>query len=455
MIQHTPCLLALALSLTLGCSAASDSGRTGSSADVPAPVDVAQSSDDGPELDLGPAEDVPVPVEDVPDVTQPDLPACVEGVAPDDPCLVCTCDEAGVQTCAPAAAGDACLPDEAADCCFEAPVCTACPADAPCADSGMVCQAAPKLDCLGGGQCVVRSAVCSDGTCACQDAPVDDGAACTLDPPQCSVGDYCLSGVCTAGTPADLEDGDPCTTGKCVDGAVAQYPNSGSCDDGDPCTIGESCSDGVCGGGAQDSCDDADDCTTDSCEAGVGCAHEPIEDCPALDTFQLVPGEATSTDKVTAAQCPGGGDVTHACPDGAVAVGYEGKSGAFMDHFVLKCRTLQPDGTLGEELFTTSSLGSSLGGSSFGPIYCPDGMALVGSDTYMGDKLDGIAGHCQTIAAVASGTPGWAQLAAKGGGSGGSLTVQPCPTGSVVVGMSGDGGQYPCSLQWTCHPVTQ
>jgi len=50
-----------------------------------------------------------------------------------------------------------------------------------------------------------------------------------------------------------------------------------------PILSDDACSGGTCVAGAALDCDDLDECTADSCDAVIGCAHEPIPDCvPAV-----------------------------------------------------------------------------------------------------------------------------------------------------------------------------
>ena len=46
--------------------------------------------------------------------------------------------------------------------------------------------------------------------------------------------------------------------------------------------------------------------------------------------------------------------MTVSCPEGKVAVGYSGKSGAWFDHLHLICATLLEDGTLADDYTYTS-----------------------------------------------------------------------------------------------------
>jgi hypothetical protein len=96
--------------------------------------------------------------------------------------------------------------------------------------------------------------------------PCSDGDACT-------VNDTYFNNQCS-GSPRDCDDGNVCTDDSC-DAAVGcvHDPNTASCDDGDLCTEGDVCAGGVCTSSPVD-CDDGNVCTDDSCDAVNGCEHD-------------------------------------------------------------------------------------------------------------------------------------------------------------------------------------
>jgi len=139
------------------------------------------------------------------------------------------------------------------------------------------------------------------------DAPCDDGDACTKD-------DLCRGSTCV-GEPYGCDDGIPCTfdtclgdgtcahpvaratcliEGVCIEGG-AQHPEElcrgcrpafaadrwvdligDACDDEDPCTSGDQCGSAGCAGSPY-SCDDGLECTADSCDGEGGCTHEVVD----------------------------------------------------------------------------------------------------------------------------------------------------------------------------------
>jgi cysteine-rich repeat protein len=152
------------------------------------------------------------------------------------------------------------------------------PASTPCRAAAGVCDL-PEI-CTGSDpQCpadVKSTAECRAVSGACDVAEMCDGVgvACPVDA-FLPVGTECRSaaGVC------DLTEA--CTGADAQCPADVLVPDGTSCEEGDACTDGDTCTAGACVAGPDLDCDDADACTADSCDAVLGCAHEPIPDCPA------------------------------------------------------------------------------------------------------------------------------------------------------------------------------
>ncbi len=296
----------------------------------------------------------------------------------DNPCTDDTCNATGgcqnVANTLGCDDGNACTRDDACEGGACNGVALVCDDDEPCTDDacsfGQGCVFAAKAGgCDDGSACTVDD-VCN-GEQGCVGAPVDcdDGVACTADGcdagtgcvhdgspfegvwcndgDNCTYGDHCESGACTAGGAIDCDDGNPCTagtcnpaTGRCV-AALVDTPcvtptgcasdavcgngvctgkaikncctQSSGCQDGNPCTLdacekpagtcshtllsglscsdgsactsGEVCQAGLCYGGAPVPCDDANVCTADACLPEKGCVHTPRDgqDCPDGD----------------------------------------------------------------------------------------------------------------------------------------------------------------------------
>ena len=148
------------------------------------------------------------------------------------------------------------------------------------------------------------------------------------------------------------------------------------------------------------------------------------------------------------------------CPDGTVAVGYTGRTGAWMDQFQLICKQLNNDGTLGTQLFYTASNGTSGGGGPNGPYILPADMVMVGAtiDPY-GGYISGITGYGKTAASViaaADNSTGYSALARMGGYAGGaSIGTAFSPNGTVITGMYLYSNGYSTGVSFRYTPVTR
>lgn len=95
----------------------------------------------------------------------------------------------------------------------------------------------------------------------------------------------------------------------------------------------------------------------------------------------------------------GGADSTafeFSCGDGNIAVGFYGRSGAWVDALGLMCAPYQADGTLGE-VFKTDTAGGDGGGMHDAP--CPTDQALVGIEiSRASHPVRLINPLCQTLA---------------------------------------------------------
>jgi hypothetical protein len=115
-------------------------------------------------------------------------------------------------------------------------------------DTG-ACTDGPPIVCSPRDQCHLTG-VCDPSTGACS-APVKPNGTTCSDGNACTLGDTCMAGVCTGGTPVVCPPAsNPClesfcesTTGACIT-AVA---NGRACDDGDPTTTNDVCFAGACG----------------------------------------------------------------------------------------------------------------------------------------------------------------------------------------------------------------
>ena len=137
------------------------------------------------------------------------------------------------------------------------------------------------------------------------------------------------------------------------------------------------------------------------------------------------------------------GDIELLCPDSSIAVGYEGRTGAWMDKFRLICKHLNSDGTLGEISFTDWNGGSD-GGSEFGPYILDGNQGLVGIQanisTWSTTHLASIQGYGQSIENIGNeleNNIGYSFLTWLGPTQNGILNIGTVwiPIGNVIVGM--------------------
>ena len=178
-----------------------------------------------------------------------------------------------------------------------------------------------QVVCLKSSDDLCAANVCQKATGKCAMEPRNQGQACDADGSNCTVGDACDKGSCTAGTNAcgctkdadckSKEDGNPCTgtlicgnSKKCqVNPATVVLCQAGSdtscikntCDAKtgqcallpinykSPCGKGTLCSGvplcdekGGCKGGVVVDCDDHSPCTVDSCDDYKGCQYKDV-----------------------------------------------------------------------------------------------------------------------------------------------------------------------------------
>jgi hypothetical protein len=173
-------------------------------------------------------------------------------------------------------------------------------------------------------------------------------------------------------------------------------------------------------------------------------------------------GAETQTALVTTAAATSG-IVELRCPDGSVAIGFEGREGNLIDHVRLRCAELGSDGTLGA-VSVTDTLGTSTSGTAF-VTACPmDGgiaTTLVGDRGNHNGHIHNIQGQCRRPADVAGGAVnGTATLttALMGGGPFGDSQAYEvfCPNGSAVTGIRGryeTSSGYVAAIGYLCRAV--
>ena len=130
------------------------------------------------------------------------------------------------------------------------------------------------------------------------------------------------------------------------------------------------------------------------------------------------------------------------CPAGFVAVGYSGTEGnqwgaMVLSTFMLRCRALNSDGTLGATVEVTCTNGSVDGNTIDGPIDAGTDEVLVGFEVRIGCAVDAVTGESKPLSEIIAGDANSNSNTMTGiGGPGGSAQpVMYVPDGNVIVGM--------------------
>lgn len=198
------------------------------------------------------------------------------------------------------------------------------------------------------------------------------------------------------------------------------------------------------------------DAFVDTCGDCVGGITElEAGDCTEPDAVDPEVNVGDVTTVLTQQGNCGYGDNVITCPTGSVAVGYEGRTGAWFDHMRLICQSVSTDGTLGTSA-ATSANGSSTGGSLNGPHYCPTGSVMVGAHVRAGDHLDYVQGRCMTVAEVVGSSLNFSSSASAMGNpwGGEDFGDSVCPAGHAITGMVGGFSQYACRVSWMCTDLS-
>ncbi|MBW2703106.1 MAG: hypothetical protein JRF33_19960 [Deltaproteobacteria bacterium] len=120
-------------------------------------------------------------------------------------------------------------------------------------------------DCEDNNPCTTD--LCGAGDCS--NLPVVDGTACE-DNLFCTVDERCTEGVCLSSSRDCSVLDDACHTGICVEAedqcSALPKPDDTSCEDGLYCTVGDRCLSSLCTPTGSRVCDDSDFCTVDSCD---------------------------------------------------------------------------------------------------------------------------------------------------------------------------------------------
>lgn len=191
-------------------------------------------------------------------------------------CTDDVCDGAGACTHPALAAGTACGDPTTSDC-----------TDPDTCDDFGACQ---PNDMTAGTICTEDLNSCSLDMCSgsgtCTHPILPDGRLCD-DADACRVGERCMEGLCSGGSPPNCSTfDDQCNTASCDpfggDGncdILTPLPDGTGCDDTDPCTLNDACLAGICGGFAVDCSGLTDICNDGVCDPGSGvCLRQPANE---------------------------------------------------------------------------------------------------------------------------------------------------------------------------------
>lgn len=147
----------------------------------------------------------------------------------------------------------------------------------------------------------------------------------------------------------------------------------------------------------------------------------------------------------------GGSPTTIPCPSGYVAVGLHGRSGWYIDQVGFLCQRLKTNGDLDTAYYKAPLAGGS-GGTSF-EMKCPQGQAIVGFQGRSGGYVDQLGFYCSTpVNQIAGAAPQYeSSLTGSGGGSN---FWELCPASYVVTSFNVRSGGYVDQVQGVCSYIS-
>ena len=226
-------------------------------------------------------------------------------------------------------------------------------------------------------QCKKARCDFNTGQCIFEPDPALDGQACD-DNNACTLGDRCVSGMCSGTDYRSCDDDNFCTTDRCDPRMGCQHSPTNenqTCDDHNPCTRGEKCVAGECTGG-QNTC---------ICQSDIDCA--PFEDnnlCNGLLICDPI-RHVCAADPNSVVTCPPANDLcqrTKCIP----ATG--------------ECETLDaPDGTACDDFDPCTMDDKCMAGQCLGTAKCQD------NNPCTRDLCDPLTGACTFDSAAMDGRP--------------------------------------------------
>lgn len=135
----------------------------------------------------------------------------------------------------------------------------------------------------------------------------------------------------------------------------------------------------------------------------------------------------------------GGGAFVDSCPQGSVAVGFDVRTGDWVDQVRLICREISQTGALGATSYTPVRGGN---GGTAASGQCPAGQVLrgelVGTNGVWAGK---IGGRCDTPEHIFSEAGGYMGTVGPFGANG-TLSENACPAGTAITGIYGRSGSW-------------
>jgi hypothetical protein len=137
------------------------------------------------------------------------------------------------------------------------------------------------------------------------------------------------------------------------------------------------------------------------------------------------------------------------CPAGAVAIGFQGKSGDRIDNIELLCSNLNEDGTLGP--ISGMSPHGGNGGQPFNQT-CQSGGILIGMYGDTGSGVDRLGGQCSSPTSILLSGP-TSKIGPWGGNGGNNPFDETCGAGSVMTGLVGRSGSELDHIGFLCRKL--
>jgi hypothetical protein len=284
------------------------------------------------------------------------------------------------------------------------------------------CNGTQPLRCDANGQWVANGGACAGGCVAGKCTPCQPGARACINastPESCSaVGQWVAGAACAANQTciaATGQCGGECGPGqRRCNGSQPQVCNANGMfiNNGGPCVVCDG-NVGQCHGFSVGGDDEGVD-------AGGGGGGNPF----GLDSCNWGAGE--------------------------VAIGFQARTGDWMDGIALVCGSLHPDGSV-TNAETLAWHGGTNGGIT--AVQCPAGMVLVGLDGSAGNYVNTLRGRCWWPGKIYGGDTAFTSTVIAGNNAGPNPIAAQCPQRYAMTGISGHSGSFLDHLAFSCHPI--